>query len=102
MAQLTGNFEGTTGADIFAGSITPAEQTVEENAVTGAAIKQVIIDTFGGADTIEAITEVDNSGTADNPRALFLPRNGVGMTNADINTGSNADTVTISRVPILW
>ncbi len=84
MAQLTGNFQGTAAADTFSGSDT---QTVVKGVATGIAVKQVIIDTFAGDDSIEAKTN------------FFAPppltATAIGMTNADINTGSGADKVNI-------
>lgn len=56
MAQLTGNFQGTAQADTFSGSIVGDEQTVVGDVATGIAVKQVIIDTFEGDDTISAKT----------------------------------------------
>jgi Ca2+-binding RTX toxin-like protein len=88
MAQLTGNFQGTAAADTFSGSIANNEQTVENGVATGIAIKQVIIDTFAGVDTIFADTKF-----AATP---FLAANAIGMTNADISTGGGADKVAIT------
>jgi hypothetical protein len=72
MAQLTGNFQGSAEADVFSGSISADEQTVIDNVGTGIAVKQVVIDTFAGADTLEAKTQFG-------ARSL-LAANGIGMT----------------------
>jgi hypothetical protein len=87
MAQLTGNFQGTAAADTFSGSIARGEQTVENGVATGIAVKQVIIDTFGGNDIITASTDF--------AAIPVLPTNAIGMTNADISTGVGVDTVNI-------
>jgi Ca2+-binding RTX toxin-like protein len=89
MTQLTGNFQGSAEADTFSGSInsTPPGQTVDSSgAVSVSAVKQVIIDTFAGNDTITAETRLF---------VLQQDANAVGMTNADINTGTGADNVGI-------
>jgi Ca2+-binding RTX toxin-like protein len=93
MAQLTGNFQGTAAADTFAGSITVDEQTVIDGVATGTAVKQVIIDTFDGNDTISADTRVAGGFAGQ----TSLSANAIGMTNADISTGSGADKVNITN-----
>jgi len=88
MAQLTGSFTGTLGKDSFSGSINNEETTVVDGIVTGIAVEQLILDTLGGPDRITATTNFF--------ARPFLPALAIGMTNADINTGTGRDRVTVS------
>lgn len=90
MAQLTGIFDGTPQADSFLGEILSGDAVVIGNELTGIAAIDLNINSLGGNDIIEAITDIDARGNS------LLTAKGVGMLDAIVKTGDGADVLTVS------
>lgn len=88
MAQLTGIFDGTPQADSFLGEILSG--VVIGNELTGIAAIDLNINSIGGNDIVEIITDIDSRGNS------LLTAKGVGVLDAIVKTGDGADVFTVN------
>ncbi|MBE9069106.1 hypothetical protein IQ260_20885 [Leptolyngbya cf. ectocarpi LEGE 11479] len=95
MAQLTGFFQGTSQADTFLGK---ADTILIDDEYIGISADVLVIDSFGGDDIVEAITNISTFAVDDIPFGGTIDALGIGMTGATVDTGRGSDTFTASSV----